>query len=35
MSWSDLEDISDVWKCWVEDGDGWFFVLYGEIFVCV
>ena len=28
---SDLEDISDAWKRWAEDGDGWFLVPHGEI----
>lgn len=28
---ADLHDISDAWKRWSEDGDGWFLVPHGEI----
>lgn len=28
---SDLEEISDAWKRWAADGDGWFLVPHGEI----
>jgi len=27
----DLQDISDAWKRWADDGDGWFLVPHGEI----
>ncbi|MDQ0726381.1 class I SAM-dependent methyltransferase [Microbacterium sp. W4I20] len=28
---ADLQDISDAWKRWADDGDGWFVVPHGEI----
>lgn len=28
---ADLQDISDAWKRWADDGDGWFLVPHGEI----
>lgn len=30
---SDLQEISDAWRRWADDGDGWFLVPHGEI-VC-
>lgn len=27
----DLRTISDAWKAWADDGDGWFLVPHGEI----
>ncbi|GGM41525.1 class I SAM-dependent methyltransferase [Microbacterium saperdae] len=28
---ADLQDISDAWKRWADDGDGWYLVPHGEI----
>ncbi|WP_091230560.1 class I SAM-dependent methyltransferase [Microbacterium sp. 3J1] len=28
---ADLQDISDAWRRWADDGDGWFLVPHGEI----
>jgi hypothetical protein len=27
----DLREISDAWRRWADDGDGWFLVPHGEI----